>query len=486
MKLITVLAAVTLLKVTLASPLVARATCTNIDQNAITSWASSQYAYSLSTMMNNLSPAGSKTGCVVAAQSQTNPQYYYHWSRDGALTMYAITLQYINAIDSGNTALQSTYAALVKDWISFEYGLQSISNPTVSITGNIQDNVGEPKFNIDGTAYTQPWGRPQNDGPALRTRTIVKFLRAYVPITGDTSYASSLYNMISRDMSYVVRHYADACTSGTPCVDLWEERSDSHFYTDVSQRRGLKEGAYYMNTWGSNSTLASQYLSVASALEPRTEAHWVDSLLYYKEMLSVSDRNSPDVAIVLGSIQSRDETDPFVSPSSDKMLASAYRYATQFRGRFSINKNRMAYAPAVGRYLEDVYNGSDGVNNNGAGAWLLAINAVAELHYVAAAEFRTAGQAKVTVINQPIFAYYGVNATSGSILTGSQLSTLVANIFGEGDSYLGTLQYYMGSEQDMPEQFNPVSGARQGAKHLTWSYASFITAVDARNAFLAL
>ncbi|KAF9351421.1 hypothetical protein BGX26_010574 [Mortierella sp. AD094] len=45
------------------------------------------------------------------------------------------------------------------------------------------------------------------------------------------------------------------------------------------------------------------------------------------------------------------------------MLSSAYRYATQFRGHFSINKNRMAYAPAVGRYLEDVYNGSDGVNN---------------------------------------------------------------------------------------------------------------------------
>ncbi|KAI8597298.1 Six-hairpin glycosidase-like protein [Dissophora ornata] len=123
---------------------------------------------------------------------------------------------------------------------------------------------------------------------------------------------------------------------------------------------------------------------------------------------------------------------------------------------------------------------------NGAGAWLLAINAVAELHYVAAAEFQTAGQASVTDINQPIFAYYGVNATSGSVLTGSQLSTLVANIFGEGDSYLDTLHYHMGSEQDMTEQFNPVTGYRQGAKHLTWSYASFITAIEARNTFLAL
>ena len=28
--------------------------------------------------------------------------------------------------------------------------------------------MGEPKINIDGTPYNDPWGRPQNDGPALR------------------------------------------------------------------------------------------------------------------------------------------------------------------------------------------------------------------------------------------------------------------------------------------------------------------------------
>ena len=27
--------------------------------------------------------------------------------------------------------------------------------------------LGEPKFNINGTPYNKPWGRPQNDGPVF-------------------------------------------------------------------------------------------------------------------------------------------------------------------------------------------------------------------------------------------------------------------------------------------------------------------------------
>lgn len=29
-----------------------------------------------------------------------------------------------------------------------------------------------PKFNVDGSFFTGPWGRPQNDGPALRASTL--------------------------------------------------------------------------------------------------------------------------------------------------------------------------------------------------------------------------------------------------------------------------------------------------------------------------
>ena len=37
------------------------------------------------------------------------------------------------------------------------------------------DHLGEPKYNVNGTPFTGPWGRPQNDGPALRAITLIKF-----------------------------------------------------------------------------------------------------------------------------------------------------------------------------------------------------------------------------------------------------------------------------------------------------------------------
>ena len=43
-------------------------------------------------------------------------------------------------------------------------------------------NPGEPKFDQDGSALMVPWGRPQNDGPGMRTEILSKvapFLKAH-------------------------------------------------------------------------------------------------------------------------------------------------------------------------------------------------------------------------------------------------------------------------------------------------------------------
>ncbi|KAI8069295.1 Six-hairpin glycosidase-like protein [Gongronella butleri] len=450
------------------------------DQATVKSWLDSQYTYSVAQLLKALSPSGTKTGCVVAAQSSSNPDYWYHWARDSALTMDVIARLYAQAVASGNTADQALYKQKMLDWISFEQYLQGNTNPTVSITGNILDNVGEPKFNVDGSAFTGGWGRPQNDGPGLRIHALVRFTGAYVTATGDTTFAKSLSTMITRDMNYIIRNYNNACTSGTPCVDLWEERSAQHWYTQMAQRRGLIDGAYYMKTWGNDASLASSATSVVAALEPMIEGHWNSTLGYFKEMSGISDRNSVDAAIMLGSNQLLD-SDYYLSPSTDTVLASVFRYARNFKGKFIVNQNRQAYAPAVGRYLEDVYNGGDGVNNDGAGPWLLATAGMAEFYYHAATEFWQNGGAVVTSNNKDIFAYFGVTANVGDSVTGANLKTLVTNMAGEGDAYLSTLQHFMGSNQEMTEQFNPKTGVLQGAAHLTWSYAALITSSWARS-----
>ena len=53
---------------------------------------------------------------------------------------------------------------------------------------NDQDIRTEPKFNLpDGDLFTDPWCRPQNDGPGLQAITLIKF--AYqLMAQGDEEY----------------------------------------------------------------------------------------------------------------------------------------------------------------------------------------------------------------------------------------------------------------------------------------------------------
>ncbi|RKO84461.1 Six-hairpin glycosidase-like protein [Blyttiomyces helicus] len=142
------------------------------------------------------------------------PDYYYHWSRDSALTMRTLADAYVDATTTNpNPTEAARLAALLKTWIAFEGGLQQID--TLTGTAASGDNVGEPKWVIDGTDFTGPWGRPQNDGPGLRATTMVRFLDAYLDATGDAQYVQKVAGQVKKDLDYVVRHINDKA------IDLW-------------------------------------------------------------------------------------------------------------------------------------------------------------------------------------------------------------------------------------------------------------------------
>lgn len=47
---------------------------------------------------------------------------------------------------------------LVDQFVALESKIQQTPNPSGDVNSG---GLGEPKFNIDGTAFTKPWGRPQ-------------------------------------------------------------------------------------------------------------------------------------------------------------------------------------------------------------------------------------------------------------------------------------------------------------------------------------
>lgn len=64
---------------------------------------------------------------------------------------------------AGDTTLQST----INNYVLAQARLQGVSNPSGGLSTG---GLGEPKFNVDESAFTGAWGRPQRDGPGTYDR----------------------------------------------------------------------------------------------------------------------------------------------------------------------------------------------------------------------------------------------------------------------------------------------------------------------------
>src|SRR4051812_21194473 len=112
-----------------------------------------------------------RNGAVIASPDESTPNqnYYFHWTRDGALTMNVVVGFYQNAPTAER---RDEYGRILREYVRFSRKNQK-DPKAAALTG-----LGEPKFRIDGTAFTDDWGRPQNDGPALRTITLSRWANA--------------------------------------------------------------------------------------------------------------------------------------------------------------------------------------------------------------------------------------------------------------------------------------------------------------------
>ncbi len=119
------------------------------------------------------------------------------------------------------------YTKLLEDYRQFSRQNQLTANPS---GGADSGGLGEPRFNADGTVY-QKWGRPQNDGPALRALTLMRWANLLLDQNQTDWVRNNPYDgrfpsqsVIKNDLEYVARTILD------PCVDLWEERPGNHFF----------------------------------------------------------------------------------------------------------------------------------------------------------------------------------------------------------------------------------------------------------------
>jgi glucoamylase len=405
---------------------------------------------------------GARPGIVIASPSTFDPDYLYTWTRDSALVFKMLIDQYRHGIDT-STSLRSS----IDDFVSSQVILQQVSNPSGTVkTGGL----GEPKFNIDYTKFTEPWGRPQRDGPALRSTALVAYAN-YLIASGNTSHvASTLWPVIKLDLDYVSK------TWNQTTFDLWEEVSSASFYTTAVQHRALREGVALANVLGHKS-IAKGYTTEAQKLLCFLQSYWNPT--GYITANTGGGRSGKDANTVLASIHTFDPAagcDALTfQPCSDRALSNLVAYVDAFRRVYYINGEIGEEEPvATGRYPEDVYQGGN--------PWYLTTLAVAEQLYDALNVWNAQGSLEITPTSLHFFQIFSPTVTTGTYTADSSTYTaLTSAIRAWADGFIAVAAKYTPSDGSLAEQYSRFNGSPMSALDLTWSYASALTTFGARS-----
>ncbi|CEL63323.1 glucoamylase [Rhizoctonia solani AG-1 IB] len=433
----------------------------------VDAFQASQYPISKAGILANIGPNGSKDqgaykGVVIASPSKVDPDYVYTWTRDSALVYKLLVDQYVSGRD--NSLLQGIY-----DWIASQTRLQQVTNPSGTVSAG---GLGEPKFNINETEFTGSWGRPQRDGPALRATTFITFANDQLA-KNKKSYVQSIWPAIQLDLDYVAQFWN---ASG---YDLWEEVYGSSFFTLAASHRSLRQGATLATKLG-YASLAKKYTAQAVNVLCFLESFWDPSESYIiSNINSANGRTGLDVNSILTSVHNFDseagcDNDTF-QPCSERALRNHKAVVDSFRSIYVINGNySKSEAVAVGRYAEDVY-----YNGN---PWYLATFAAAEQLYYATYQWLKLGRIQITSLSLPFFQQIYPSAKVGSYFVVSKdgLEILLA-VRKYADQFVLVNQRFLGLNGGLAEQFERATGKPISAVDLTWSYASAITAFDARS-----
>lgn len=418
----------------------------------------------LSTMygyfMDNIDIKG--LGGVVASPDNSTPggSYFYHWERDGALSMNA--LQLITTFAQHNSYMQS--------YVSWVLNVQNEPDP------NGIDVRTEPKYNLPyGDVYTGGWCRPQTDGPGLRALTLINYANSLLE-NDDSDYiqqylwtGSSSYNggAIKFDLDWIVSNWQqNGC-------DLWEEvQSTDFFWNRFTMKAALYEGYSFAAKMGDTSSSQS-YFNTANAINATIMNHWNGEFIFE------STNREEDAAVILG-FNNGYSDDGFLSPTDPKVIATINTLNTLFYFDYPINTaDSTNNVPGIlyGRYEGDTYAGGN--------PWILTTASLAQLFYRGATNF--IGQNEVphpdSLENwQKIFlrlnkSYHSIDDLKG--YSPLQFSRLVTDT---GDAVLDRIRYHTQSSGfHLSEQLDKTSGEELSATDLTWSYATVLKAMWHRN-----
>ncbi len=401
---------------------------------------------SLKNLFQNLDRQDITKGAVIASPSKVAPNYFFHWTRDAALTHQALFHVYSQTKDP---ALKQKIKQSALNWIEFETKAQKNAEEATA-------SLGEPRYHTDGRVNVDPWGRPQNDGPAARAISLSLWALSFLDQNERTFVEEKIYraelpaqSLLKKDLEYISKHWRE------PCFDLWEEVKGLHFFTLALQRKALLLGsilAERMNDQGAALWYKSQATEIKKVLISFISPlnHSISATLSQTEGWGHKKSNL-DIAVIIGSnhaffSHSFFEGDEIFTDYQKEFLETTQTLENKFKELYPLNQEDPKLATAFGRYPEDVY---DGNGFSGGNPWFIATHAAAEFYCQYSKRLKPLG---APLSNREEFHAKGLK-------------------------FLERSARHINQENgEMTEQFSRFNGYLIGASHLTWSYASFISA----------
>jgi glucoamylase len=383
----------------------------------------------------------SRPGCVLASPSWENnvthvsQDYVYNWTRDAAIV----------ATELAAGPLPDNQPLI--DYVEF-----------AQVCQNSGGDFDRGAFLINGTPRS--W-TDQTDGPALQTLAI---LRLFAQLDAPTQATAAA--VIAANLNFLQNAYQGQT------YNLWEEELGASFFARSVQLKCFQ--AVIANTAGL--PVPGWLSSAVPWLQNALDSHWNGEC--YQSMLPVpTDFRAPydpNIDIVMAAVYGA------VPVTDTKLLATAALLRSQWADPgskyfYPINEAdaQRGIGPMLGRYPGDVYDG-DTDAQVGDHPWAVSTANLAELYYRLAKQITTSGTVPLDNLSAGFFGQVGVGASSNPADASAALA-------GAADQMLRAVVFHS-DHLELSEQFDATTGFEKSVSNLSWSYASFLSAVRAKNA----
>lgn len=419
---------------------------------------------------------GSVLASPVPASYDPDPDYFFHWFRDSAIVIDALRVGLADGFADhsargrfrefvefslslfsldGQDFLQNTdFKTRVQPWF-----LQYVrsDDEIASVKG---DRVsGDTRVNADGTIDFIRWSRPQADGPALRLLALLRWWN-HIP-SSESELRASMRRLIEADVAYTMSR------AGQSSYDIWEEESGFHYYTLLVQAQALAESADW-NAAIERRDRARELRAASDRIVSLLDSYWDKGRGFYRSRSGaegIRDKDL-DIAVILGIIHAGrpDGSHSVLDPHAQATLVVLEEH---FDAEYAINHNRPRNrGPALGRYANDSY--------YSGGAYFFATLAAAEFYFRLAVALQSGAVMPITPENLGFrLQLVGTSAA----LSGNEFAEAAIRT---GDAILEMVRAHTPAGGELSEQFDRTTGAQVSAKHLSWSYAAFLTTISHR------